>query len=518
MKIILNMAFIILYLCITNILAQTTQTEIPWATLADSPWPMISHDPQFTGRSPFKGPQTPNVIWTRDYTNGIFSGPVIGEKGNLYFGSYYQLDSADKFYSITPTGEDRWIFDSGSNRPPQTGIVIDSSNTIYFGSLDRHVYALNSDGSLKWKYETSSIIFEIVVPNIDLEGRIYTTNGLGELYSINPDGTLNWKVKHDDGFFLKSPVFSPDGNTIYIAGSDSNLYALNLDGSIKWKFNCGLIRKFPSIDSDGNLHILPEMVPQKLFSLNSNGEVRWSSVIVDSFAIKSHSAPCIDIQGNIYIALGSAIFSYSNNGILNWYYIIGSNPDEYDEFWQPLICDVEGTVYVGSTFGKYYYAISKEGELKWKLPLNEYQVDNTGAIAEDGTLYIGVHKSSLFNGSERNLIAIRDTITTGIFENRNEIPKKFLLEQNYPNPFNPSTIIKYSIPSNTVPLSRVNESNVTLKVFDILGKEVAILVNELQTPGSYQVKWNAEDLSSGIYFYQIKVNGWSDIKKMILLR
>ena len=88
-------------------------------------------------------------------------------------------------------------------------------------------------------------------------------------------------------------------------------------------------------------------------------------------------------------------------------------------------------------------------------------------------------------------------------------PKLFNLYQNYPNPFNPSTIIKYSIPT---------EGFITLKIFDILGREVETLVNQNQKPGSYEIKWNTSNQSSGIYFYRIRVGEFIETKKMILLR
>ncbi len=491
---------------ISSIIAQI-QNDIEWPTLSKSDWPMIKHDPQFTGRSPYKGPQTPTIVWTANISDGIFSGPVIGEEGNLYFGSYYQLDSADHFYSYSSEGNIIWDYKLGTNRPPQSGILIDSSNTIYFGSLDKYFYALNQDGTLKWKYETTAPIVELAMPNIDKEGRLYITNDLGELYSLNPDGTLNWNVIFESGFYGRSPSFSPDGKYIYIAGKDSNLFALNLDGTLKWKFRCGLIRRFPIIDNEGNLYFLPEEVPQKLYSIKPDGTIRWEVTIVETTAIPSYSTPTIDYMGNIYVALGSAILSYDYNGNKRWWYIIGTDPSEYDDFWQPLICDSEGTVYVGSTFGYYYYAISSEGELKWKLPLNDYQVDNTAAISKDGTLYLGVHKSSLFNNNEKNLIAIKDT--GAMYVDESSIITDYSLFQNYPNPFNPSTTIKFQIPRNGF---------VTLKVYDILGREVATLVNEEKQQGNYSVSFNRCSLSSGIYLYKIQTNKFTDVKKMILLR
>ena len=90
----------------------------------------------------------------------------------------------------------------------------------------------------------------------------------------------------------------------------------------------------------------------------------------------------------------------------------------------------------------------------------------------------------------------------------------YKLFQNYPNPFNPSTTIKYSIPS----VETHNHASVQLVVYDILGKEVATLVNKEQQPGSYEVKFNASDLPSGIYFYKISDGSFIETKKMLLLK
>ncbi|MCW8810296.1 MAG: T9SS type A sorting domain-containing protein, partial [Ignavibacteriaceae bacterium] len=86
---------------------------------------------------------------------------------------------------------------------------------------------------------------------------------------------------------------------------------------------------------------------------------------------------------------------------------------------------------------------------------------------------------------------------------------KFELYQNYPNPFNPSTIIKYSIPELKF---------ITIKVFDVLGNEIAELVNEVKPAGEYEVEFNAKALTSGIYFYQLKVGNHLETKKMLYLK
>ncbi|MBI2427918.1 MAG: T9SS type A sorting domain-containing protein [Ignavibacteriales bacterium] len=101
------------------------------------------------------------------------------------------------------------------------------------------------------------------------------------------------------------------------------------------------------------------------------------------------------------------------------------------------------------------------------------------------------------------------TGTKGVGRKNDGIPGKFALEQNYPNPFNPTTTINYSIPLNGL---------VSLKVFNILGQEVMSLVNTEQTAGNYQVTFNANTLSSGVYFYRIDAGSFSSVKKMMLMK
>ncbi len=101
---------------------------------------------------------------------------------------------------------------------------------------------------------------------------------------------------------------------------------------------------------------------------------------------------------------------------------------------------------------------------------------------------------------------------TSVKEPNDILPNKFSLLQNYPNPFNPSTVIKYSIPADE------NIRPVQLKVYDVLGNEVATLVNKEQAPGSYEVTFNGTNIASGVYFYALKSNSFFQIKKMILLK
>ena len=92
-------------------------------------------------------------------------------------------------------------------------------------------------------------------------------------------------------------------------------------------------------------------------------------------------------------------------------------------------------------------------------------------------------------------------------------PNSFNLCQNYPNPFNPTTTIKYSLPTG-----RQEFQTVQLKVYDILGREITTLVNQKQKPGNYEVNWNGSEYSSGVYFYKLKVDNYTSVKKMMMTK
>jgi len=108
---------------------------------------------------------------------------------------------------------------------------------------------------------------------------------------------------------------------------------------------------------------------------------------------------------------------------------------------------------------------------------------------------------------------ILKTTTGGVLTNfsiiSTEIPDKFSLSQNYPNPFNPSTVINFSIPKSGL---------VKLKVYDITGREVEVLVNEIKAAGNYRYDYNSINMNSGIYFYKLESDGFTDIKKMAFIK
>jgi len=109
----------------------------------------------------------------------------------------------------------------------------------------------------------------------------------------------------------------------------------------------------------------------------------------------------------------------------------------------------------------------------------------------------------------RFIYEVGSLVLTDVKNEAANIPTGYSLKQNYPNPFNPSTIIKYELPKNGI---------VTLKVYDLIGKETAILVNKYMTAGEYSATFNASQLPSGVYFYKLTLNGTSIVKKMMVVK
>ena len=125
----------------------------------------------------------------------------------------------------------------------------------------------------------------------------------------------------------------------------------------------------------------------------------------------------------------------------------------------------------------------------------------TGTVVNDNfELFIATNGDGVFY-YEESLVSVNSQ--------NNNVPEKYKLEQNYPNPFNPSTTISYEIP---------REEKVSIKIYNALGKEIATLINKIQSAGKYKVEWNAENFVSGIYFYSIKLNDYVLTKKMVLIK
>jgi photosystem II stability/assembly factor-like uncharacterized protein len=160
-------------------------------------------------------------------------------------------------------------------------------------------------------------------------------------------------------------------------------------------------------------------------------------------------------------------------------------------------------IYVGTDFGVYVSTNSGANWFSYMTGMQESMISDLTIVYPNRSLRATTHG----NGNwQRKLV---ENPVTNINGNNTSTPEKFSLSQNYPNPFNPVTVISYNVPQ---------ASYVSLRVYDIQGKEIAVLVNGRVMPGSYDIEFNASALASGIYFYKLRAGNFSETKRMMLVK
>ena len=339
---------------------------------ASSPWPMFGHDPQHTGRSPYKSTEIDIFKWKLKIAGSIYSSPSIGSDGTIYIGS-----RDHNIYAINPSGTLKWKFETGDR--VESTPAIGSDGTIYIGS-GMYIYAINPNGTLKWKFGRGGQAGSS--PTIGSDGTIYIGKG-DTLYAINPSGTLKWKFETGDRV-ESTPAIGSDG-TIYI-GSGTHIYAINPNSILKWKLKIkDWIEYSLAIGSDGTLYFGAGDYNGTFYAINPNGTLKWTLDIKNLI----ESSPSIGSDGTIYIgsSVGNFFYAINPNGKLKWWLRtdwIQSSPS----------IGSDGTIYIGS--GRYIYAINPNGSISTRFEAGETTTYSSPAIGSDGTIYFGTCEGSLY--------------------------------------------------------------------------------------------------------------------------
>jgi photosystem II stability/assembly factor-like uncharacterized protein len=243
----------------------------------------------------------------------------------------------------------------------------------------------------------------------------------------------------------------------------------------------------------------------------SNGGENWIEVIdtAPSPEAPIHSYDCSFhmYDGKIFASFPNSIMVSLNDGD-TWEDRAPSDTSAYDD----LSIASDGTMYLYMDYGEAGLYKSTDMGFNWTIV---FEAERFYSIFLQG--YEGEERMETFAFADESVgvivttHGIYKTETGGVITDIQEetVTKNFRLSQNYPNPFNPSTTINFSMPEQT---------NVSLKIYDVLGKEVAELVNEEMSSGSYKVDFDAANLSSGIYFYTLKTNNQIQTRKMILMK
>lgn len=470
--------------------------------------------------------------WENIDNNYVSSGisSIIKDSVNLYVGTSWGI------YKTTNDGNS-WYNYSNGLISKQVSCLSICGGKITAGTYGGGVYVLNENTN-EWEPKMIGIqatrINDII---INSENNVLAgTDGMGIHRALNND-PLTWEIKNNglSDLYVKSLAISKHINTydhIYIAMSYGAFKTTNLgddwvsinlpcyngangisvnnsgfifiwsycgmfkttDDGISWdlmnEFFWNPVRNIEAEPLQSNVYVSDEY---DFYRTTDNGE-SWTR-----FPFTGGSAHRIGInsKGYVYVLGDYGELLRSTNYGNSFQNINNGLPTEYG-FMKAIAFNSEDDVYLATGNGLY---VSIDDGNSWYL-LDESDISkhiNVLAFNNEDRLYAGTTVSGVFRSLE---------LLTNLNENFFNT-KSYFLSQNYPNPFNPTTKIKYRVPDFSL---------ITLKVYDILGREVATLVNEEKPAGEYEVEFGGANLPSGVYFYQLKAGNFVETKQMVLIK
>ena len=481
-----------------------------------------------------------HASWVSHYASGLPStgdmatAIAVDGSGNVYVTgwSWGSSDTGDDYTTVkyNSAGVEQWVArynGPGNNYDRAAALAIDGSGNVYVtgvswssGWYDYNTVKYNSAGVEQWvaRYNGPGNNYDRAAAlAIDGSGNVYVT-GLSEgsrtyydyaTVKYNSAGVEQWVARYN----------GPGNNDDYAT-------ALSIDGS-------------------GNVYVTGESwgsytgYDYTTVKYNSAGVEQWAARYNEpGNASDEATALAVDGSGSVYVtgwSVGSgtradyATVKYNSAGVEQWVARY-NGPGNSDDYATALSIDGSGNVYVtGESWGSdtwYDYATVKynsAGVEQWVARYNgpENSDDYATALSIDGSGNVYVTgRSSGFNWSSYTTIKY---IQTPVSVEEQEIgkPCRYWLAQNYPNPFNPSTKIKFTVANKTASgANSLNENSrfVTLKIYDILGREITTLINEPKSAGIYEIEWNAANIPSGVYLYKLTAGEFSETKKMLLMK
>lgn len=472
---------------------------------------------------------TDNVV-----VRGSFQA-AAGDPGGDWQGSYFTMTKGanDTIYSVTAT-----FPGSEYGKSFKYKFVINSDG---WESASDRPFTLNSANiTLPVVFFSNETVYIPVVKNTVLfqaDMSSYLGTGPGK-FDPSKDSLVVMGLSNWGGY----AVTSVEGNrTLAPSISDPTIYQALLTfrgpvgDSTAWKFKAypddhfgngggyelGDNRFYHFIADSVNPNVLNPVVPQLIiFAGYLANSVNVLFQVDMSNAVDYHSKATIDPAAITFVGLKGGIKPIGNWGG-DWVFADTVDAPTYVDTIRTLKILNDQGINGDKVAGDHIWSLLKTMpagtpagtfEFKYAMGYPGVETQNNGSTYLDNEMGFGVnHSLMLQDGPTIEILhkfGIQAPVTSVETEN-SLTPNTFLLSQNYPNPFNPSTTIKYSVPSAQF---------VTLKVYNLLGQEVATLLNEEQNAGNYIAKFDASSLSSGIYFYTLKAGNFTDTKKMILMK
>lgn len=380
--------------------------------LDDSPWPLFRRDAQNSGHSPLPAVYQGDLPWSFRTGKGIFSTPVIDNRGRVYFGS-----ADHNFYALNPDGSLNWSYTTGEiiDSAAALGRVDPKSSyaPVTFISGDGYMYQFRTgDGFSKagdrllWKYQAElrpgisfNRWFEGNVA-VGPDGTLYAGNTNFNYYAINPSGTLKWTYSTGSNNWSMA-AFGQDGS-LYWGSLDTYIRAVSTMGKEKWrKMTLGFVAASAAVGSDGSVYI--GSFDSNLYALNPfTGKVLWKFPTLDH--IYSSAALGVDSGGNTNaVIFGSAdgrVYALRTDGKILWKYDTGdpirSSPAV------GMTTDGQEVVYIGSSNGILYALNAQDGRLRWSFDTTSSEPDLQDRNDLNSSPALG--KTGVYIGSESGFL------------------------------------------------------------------------------------------------------------------
>ena len=470
-----------------------------WSTSSSASWDLYSRAAELNSGDSAKVRWTPEIEQTGLYNIFVQFPQTENIADSVFFfisGSGLNSDTTILTGSINPN---EWLY-------VNTGLFTEGENNFV------KMFAVNNNQSQKILY-ADVVKISAYVRDIQLKPKQLFVD-LGE---VSIDDTVSFRIELQNlgiNDLIINDVLSVEG---YI---DINI---NLPLVVNGMSSYSLPLKFipAQLGSIRDTLIIQSNDPsQPLFRIPLNADVQNYFRIVDNedFSNYTETGEWFTSVTQAYGSSSRYAFLQSGGGAKASFNYILNRSGLYDiyEIVPVTVNSADNALYEISRGGEVIdsvYINQNEGSGDWNL-IGRYffpasvpvtiKVIDSGESTQGPVIRADAVKFALF-------------LETTDVKDDNKYPAEFVLHQNYPNPFNPATKIRYTIPNSNVILSGT-KNIITLKIYDVLGNEVAALVNEEQQAGVYEVVFDGSGLSSGVYFYKLTAGSFSDTKKLILLK
>ncbi|NLT50574.1 MAG: T9SS type A sorting domain-containing protein [Ignavibacteria bacterium] len=486
-----------------------------------------------------------------DRGHGVLDLKVDNSNGNVY-AAFYSIsrDTTGGIYISTDSSES-WIRKYNGLPSPFTMYAVAISGSKIFAGVNNEsqpggIYVSSNSGD-NWEFTSNGM--NNMLYTAYYKGNNYQLAGtsFGTIYKN--DNGAGWQIVKSNMGLVNNFIKINNGNllalSIYRSSKEGGLYKSTDNGS-NWEKITSVFSYYLDcydiIETASGLYLASS---DGVCKSTDNGDnwVKINEGLEDEIVVYSIAKLS---NNNLVIGTNRGIF-YSANSGEEWLPVNSDLPASYHGCY--FVTELNNGEALAHTYrvdnGEFAVYISSNSGTSWtntnSIPTNM----NIAALetSPDGIIWLASQSSGVFRNGDNtysNWVETNDnlynriltnlsisesgteiylcTYANGIFsldettvdvEKSEEKNKTFVLMQNYPNPFNPSTMISYQLPMNNF---------VTLKVYNMLGQEVATLVNRQQPAGNYEVKFDASNLSSGIYLYKLQAGEFSSVKKLILMK